>query len=74
LDIAWPQQAPTKGVNNSKSSQDKTNVNAKVMVEKLFPSSLTYTKTQALSACFVNTSFTCNVNGAFWMCLKSQNN
>ncbi len=56
IDNIWTLHSP----NNPKTSQGKKNVNAKVMVEKLFFSSLTYTKTWALSACFVNTSFTCN--------------
>jgi hypothetical protein len=32
LDIAWPQQVPTKGVNKPKTSQDTIVVKAKVMV------------------------------------------
>jgi hypothetical protein len=57
--MAWPQQDPTNGANNPNTSQDTTNVNGKVIVERLLLSSLTYARTQALSPCFVSTSFTC---------------
>jgi len=42
LDISWPQQVPTEGVDKPKTSQDILEVKTKVMVEKLLLSSLTY--------------------------------
>ncbi len=42
LDIAWPQQVPTKGVDKPKTSQDTIEVKTKVMVERLSLLSLTY--------------------------------
>jgi hypothetical protein len=59
LDIAWPQQAPIKGVDNPKTSQDTIKVKVEVMVERLFLSSLTYRRTQVLSPYFARISFTC---------------
>jgi hypothetical protein len=42
LNIAWPQQVPTKGVNKPKTSEYTTKVKIKIMVEKSPLSSLTY--------------------------------
>ncbi len=59
LDISWPQQVPTKGVDKPKTSQDTIEVKTKVMVERLFPSSLTYAIIWALSPYFARKSFNC---------------
>jgi len=59
LDMAWPQQDLANGANNPYTSQNTTEVNTKVIVERLLPSFLTYARTQALSPCFASTSFTC---------------
>ncbi len=58
LDMAWPQQDLANGANNPYTSQNTTEVNTKVIVERLLLSSLTYARTQALSPCFVGTLFT----------------
>ncbi len=52
LDISWPQQVPTKGVDKPKTSQDAIEVRTKVMVERLLPSFLTYAIIWALSPYF----------------------
>jgi hypothetical protein len=45
FNIVWPQQTLRKQINNPITSQDTTEVSAKVIVEKLTPSSLTYART-----------------------------
>ncbi len=55
--------APTNPYKTNKQSHNfiiHTKVSAKVMVEKLVLSSLTYARTRALNPYLGNTSFTCN--------------
>jgi hypothetical protein len=43
--MTWPQQDPTKGANNAKTSQDTIAIKMEAMVERLFHSYLTYATT-----------------------------
>ncbi len=52
LDMTWPQQDPTKGANNAKTSQDTIAIKMEAMVERLFHSYLTYATTWALTLGF----------------------
>ncbi len=59
LAITCLQHNPTNGVAIPNISHETTKVKTMVMVEILFPSSLTKVITQALSPCFASISLTC---------------
>jgi hypothetical protein len=73
LDMAWPQQDLANGANNPYTSQNTTEVNTKVIVERLLLSSLTYARTRTLSPCFASTSFTYKAMALPYVSIISKN-